>query len=60
MLIPYFYQDIESLQSQCDNVTITAEVHRYIHNIIVFLRIHRAVEGGISPVATKYFEKLVK
>jgi len=29
-------------------------------NIISFLRMHRAVAGGVSPTATKHFERLAK
>ena len=39
---------------------ITAEVKRYLQNIVVFLRLHRAVAGGISARATKHFDLLVK
>lgn len=27
---------------------VTAEVAQYVHNVVVFLRLHRAVAGGIS------------
>lgn len=36
------------------------EVTRYQMNIISFLRMHRAVAGGISPTATKHFGQLVR
>jgi hypothetical protein len=29
-------------------------------NIVSFLRVHRAVGGGISPLATKHFDQLIK
>lgn len=29
-------------------------------NIISYMRMHRAVGGGVSPSATKHFEQLVK
>lgn len=29
-------------------------------NIVSFLRLHRAVEGGISPTATKHLEQLTR
>lgn len=29
-------------------------------NIVSHLRIHRAVSGGISPVATKHFDRLIR
>ena len=30
---------------------ISSEVRAYLHNIIVFMRLHRAVAGGISALA---------
>ena len=36
------------------------EVKRYLQNVVTFLRLHRAVAGGISASATKYFDKLIK
>ncbi|KAL9116944.1 MAG: hypothetical protein Q9187_006523 [Circinaria calcarea] len=41
-------------------VNLEVEVRRYLHNVLTFLRMHRAVAGGISPQATKHFELLVK
>jgi len=49
-----------ALDNQSANVTMDAEINRYIHNIISFLRLHRAVKGGVTPIATKQFERLVK
>lgn len=39
---------------------VSVEITRYVRNVSTFLRLHRAVAGGISPTATKYFDKLVK
>ncbi|KAL9633814.1 MAG: hypothetical protein Q9164_004474 [Protoblastenia rupestris] len=36
------------------------ELKSYLHNIVVFLRMHRAVGGGINPLATKHFDLLVR
>jgi MoxR-like ATPase len=36
------------------------EIKQYQQNIISFLRLHRAVAGGISAPATKHFNKLTK
>jgi hypothetical protein len=52
--------DIEELTRMSEHATVSVEVKQYQQNIISFLRLHRAVAGGISPVATKYFDKLVK
>jgi MoxR-like ATPase len=43
-----------------DQVTVSVDVKRYQQNIVAFLRLHRAVAGGISAAATKHFDKLVK
>ena len=56
----YVEQEIAALASQSENITMDAEVARYTHNIISFLRLHRAVKGGMSPIATKFFDKLVR
>lgn len=53
-------QDLHTLINRSHAVMITAEVKRYLQNIIVFLRLHRAVAGGISARATKHFDLLVK
>ncbi|KAI9703168.1 MAG: hypothetical protein M1836_007733 [Candelina mexicana] len=52
--------DIETLTSQRNKTVISAEVKRYMQNITTFLRMHRAVGGGISAYATRYFDLLVK
>ncbi|MCJ1275113.1 hypothetical protein MMC21_002913 [Puttea exsequens] len=53
-------EDIRAIADQSDKVTITAEILAYLHNIIVFLRLNRAVRGGVSPRATEHFRLLVK
>ena len=53
-------QDLSILISRTQAVSITAEVKRYLHNIVVFLRLHRAVAGGVSAQATKHFDLLVR
>jgi len=52
--------DIENLAQLSDQATVSVEVKRYQQNIISFLRVHRAVAGGISVQATKHFDKLAK
>ncbi|KAF2251802.1 hypothetical protein BU26DRAFT_502400 [Trematosphaeria pertusa] len=39
-------------------VQISSEVRAYLHNIVVFMRLHRAVAGGISAMATRHFNIL--
>lgn len=53
-------QEIEHLAALSDEATISVEVQQYQHNIVAFLRLHRAVAGGISAAATKHFHKLAK
>lgn len=52
--------DIEQLSQLSDHVTVTIELKQYQQNIISFLRLHRAVAGGISAAATQHFDKLSK
>ncbi|KAI9796103.1 MAG: hypothetical protein M1833_006525 [Piccolia ochrophora] len=53
-------QDIDELIYRTNEVKISTEIKRYIQNIVIFLRMHRAVDGGISAQATKHFDLLVK
>ena len=53
-------KDVLLLTELSKNVNLGVEVRRYLHNVLTFLRMHRAVAGGISPLATKHFELLVK
>ena len=43
-----------------EKVIVSTEVKRYLHNVLVFLRTHRAVAGGVTPQATRHFELLAK
>lgn len=52
--------DIEALRHRADDISINTEITRYIMTVIAFLRLHRAVLGGISPLATEHCNKLVK
>ncbi|KAL1966886.1 hypothetical protein VTN77DRAFT_3851 [Rasamsonia byssochlamydoides] len=51
---------ISKLRLARDNVFVSAEVARYLQNIVVFLRLNRAVAGGISAKATNHFLLLAK
>ncbi|KAI9709548.1 MAG: hypothetical protein M1820_003308 [Bogoriella megaspora] len=53
-------QDVDYLQTLASEVRITAEVRGYLHNILTFLRAHRAVAGGISATATRHLNVLVR
>ncbi len=48
------------LASAGQQVQMDVDVLRYQMNIVSFLRIHRAVAGGITPAATKHFEQLAR
>ncbi|ORY71853.1 uncharacterized protein BCR38DRAFT_331387 [Pseudomassariella vexata] len=52
--------DISALVEASRLVNVDIEILRYQMNIISFLRMHRAVAGGVSPVATKHFDQLLK
>ncbi|KAL8835621.1 MAG: hypothetical protein Q9170_003238 [Blastenia crenularia] len=52
--------DIQDFTRQTIDVTVTAEVKCYLQNVVTFLRMHRAVDGGITPRATIFFDTLVK
>ncbi|KAH7384410.1 hypothetical protein DE146DRAFT_668548 [Phaeosphaeria sp. MPI-PUGE-AT-0046c] len=51
-------EDLVELASRTEEVKISSEVRAYLHNIIVFMRLHRAVAGGISALATRHFNTL--
>ncbi|KAI9797558.1 MAG: hypothetical protein M1825_005986 [Sarcosagium campestre] len=53
-------EEIDLLTTQARSVTTTAEVRQYMQSINVFLRMHRAVGGGVTPQGTKHFELLAK
>ena len=55
-----YYQDLEFLMAKGFDVHIGVEVKRYLFNIVAFLRMHRAVQGGITSRASKHFELLAK
>lgn len=43
-----------------DHATVSIEVKRYQQDIVSFLRVHRAVAGGVSAAASKHLDKLAK
>jgi len=51
-------QDLTELTELTAKVKIGSEVRAYLHNIVVFMRLHRAVAGGISAMATRHFNTL--
>jgi hypothetical protein len=53
-------EDITELSKRTGDVKISSEVRAYLHNIVVFMRLHRAVGGGISAMATRQFTSLAQ
>lgn len=52
--------DISHLGQLARRISVDVDVTRYQMNIVSFLRMHRAVGGGVSPQATRHFEALMK
>lgn len=50
--------DISHLAQLSQQVRVDVDVARYQMNVISFLRMHRAVGGGVGPTATKHLELL--
>ncbi|KAL9101813.1 MAG: hypothetical protein Q9163_002960 [Psora crenata] len=50
----------EAVQDRVQKINVNVEISTYLQNIVVFLRMHRAVKGGITPLATSHFDILVK
>ncbi|KAL5385120.1 hypothetical protein DPSP01_004932 [Paraphaeosphaeria sporulosa] len=50
--------DLNELTNLTAKVSISTEVRAYLHNIVIFMRQHRAVGGGISAMATRHFDML--
>ncbi|KAF1834663.1 hypothetical protein BDW02DRAFT_323358 [Decorospora gaudefroyi] len=50
--------DLAHLSSRTSGVKISSEVRAYLHNMVVFMRLHRAVAGGVSALATRHFNTL--
>ncbi|KAI9874108.1 MAG: hypothetical protein M1823_007761, partial [Watsoniomyces obsoletus] len=50
--------DLTELTARMAKVKISSDVRAYLHNIVVFMRLHRAVGGGISALATRHFNTL--
>ncbi|KAF1934916.1 hypothetical protein EJ02DRAFT_362647 [Clathrospora elynae] len=57
-IVLFLPEDLTHLTSLTTEVKISSEVRAYLHNIVVFMRLHRAVAGGISALATKHFNTL--
>ncbi|KAG6007200.1 hypothetical protein E4U21_006219 [Claviceps maximensis] len=53
-------EDIHHLAHLSQQVEIDIDVLRYQMNIVSFLRVHRAVQDGVTPAATTHFSKLMR
>ncbi|KAM3526975.1 hypothetical protein MY4038_006548 [Beauveria bassiana] len=52
--------DIICLREKGQKVKVDMDILRYQMNIVSFLRMHRAVDQGITPAATKHFGQLMR
>lgn len=52
--------DISGLQSLVHDVTLTAEVSAYLHNIVILMRNSRYVKGGVTAAATRNLHSISK
>lgn len=53
-------QEISLLGKLSQQIMVDVDILRYQMNIVAFLRLHRAVAGGISPAATKHLDQLIR
>lgn len=51
---------IKNLREASEAVTTSAEVVRYIQDIVIFLRLSRAVAGGVTAKANFQFIQLAR
>jgi MoxR-like ATPase len=54
------HQDVETLKHLETGVRLSPEIRGYIHNVVVFARMHRAVGSGVTALATRNFNKLAR
>jgi hypothetical protein len=52
-------QDIDILINLASKVRLSADVRGYLHDVVIFLRMHRAVAGGVSAMATRHLYALI-
>ncbi|KEY73293.1 hypothetical protein S7711_01412 [Stachybotrys chartarum IBT 7711] len=52
--------EISLLGKLSQQILVDVDILRYQMNIVAFLRLHRAVAGGISPAATKHLDQLIR
>ena len=54
------HKDLAELRNLASEVKITAEVSAYMHSVVITMRLHRYVAGGISAKATRQLKETVK
>ncbi|QDS77278.1 hypothetical protein FKW77_004010 [Venturia effusa] len=57
--VPITKEDIDSLIILASKVRLSSDVRCYLHDIVVFTRMHRAVASGVSAMATRHLYALV-
>ncbi|KAF2666973.1 hypothetical protein BT63DRAFT_427386 [Microthyrium microscopicum] len=50
--------DIQALVTRAAGVSMSPDVRAYIHDLVIFLRTHRAIAGGVSSIATRQLNLL--
>ncbi|KAB8343223.1 hypothetical protein FH972_022813 [Carpinus fangiana] len=51
---------IATLQQSLATIRTTAEIRRYAHDILTYLRLHRCVAGGVSAIAARHLDALAR
>lgn len=54
------HAEVVLLKTLANEAKLTAEVSAYLHNIVVFMRLSRYINGGVTAAATMHMRKLVK
>jgi hypothetical protein len=60
IVISFSSQDMAQLRESSTTISTSAEVARYIQDIVVFLRLSRAVSGGVSAKANIDFSRFAQ
>ncbi|CAG8524855.1 5355_t:CDS:2 [Paraglomus occultum] len=57
---PIKLMEIKELEKKIDKVSVHNDMQRYMRDIVVGLRMHRLIKGGITARTSRDFEKLAK
>lgn len=52
--------EIDLLRTRARETRLTAEIDAYLHDIVMFMRMSRYVQGGVSPTATRHLRAVSK